>query len=175
MELQGSTDDSKPEFHPELISRRGEAIAWGLALIAGAVWLIFLLLDTPVHPAMKFFTTFFLLSGMVISFGNWMDRRTLIQISPEDIWFENGLRKVQIKWEEIRQVEVIPSRWGKKVRVMGADSHFEFRTLAEIEASDTIQAKMGFAEGERILEHILEKSGLHPVERPGSGYTYARQ
>jgi hypothetical protein len=38
-----------------------------------------------------------------------------------------------------------------------------------------VRGRMGFAEGERILGHILKATGLKRVEQPGEGYYYARK
>lgn len=162
------------EFRPELLSRRGEAIAWGCGLLVCAVWIFLKSTGNPVHRAVPFLAIFLIVSAAMISLGNWTDRSSMIHIAPEGIHFENGLRNVSMQWEEIQKVEVFPSNWGKKVRVLGSKSHFDFRTLAEVKVSGETKGSMGFADGERILRYILEKSGVKLIRQEGNSYYYVR-
>lgn len=169
--------DSQPksEFRPELLPRRGEFIAWSMTLLALATWALLLVLAAPVHPAFKLLAVLLLLSALAISLGNWIDRRTFIRLESDGVHFENGLRRARLRWGEIRQVQVFPSTWGKKVRVLGPQSHFDFRTLGEVKVKDQVKGRMGFADGELILQTILERAALKEVEQPGDGYYYARE
>jgi hypothetical protein len=80
-----------------------------------------------------------------------------------------------VSWDEIEQVQVFNSSWGKKVRVIGGEQHFDFRTLGELTVSGEVKSRMGFREGEKILSLILAKSGLRQVEQSGNSYYYARK
>jgi hypothetical protein len=166
---------NQSEFHPELISRRGELIAWVTALMALSAWGILLLAGAVVHPALKFLAIFLLLSALSISLGNWMDRHTLLRIESDGVRFENGLRHAFLHWNEIQQVQVYPSNWGKKVRVLGSQAHFDFRTLGEVTVQGDVKGRMGFADGEAILRKIVQEAGLKQIDRPGNGEYYARQ
>lgn len=163
------------EFRPERIPRRGEFIAWCSALLVGIAWLILLMKDQPVHPALPFLEVFLLLSGLSISLGNWMDRRTLIKLDEAGVGFQNGLRDVRLGWDEVVQVRVFPARWGKKVQVMGDKAFFEFRTLGEVKLQGEQKARLGFERGEDILRQIIISSSLQPDEGQGEGYYYVRK
>ena len=108
------------EFRPELIPRKGEWTAWILAIIASSVWLTlrWRLLDVPV--AALIFVAFLLLSASSISLGNWVDRKTVLSLSPAGVSFRNGLRNVSLKWDQIRELRVLPDRWGERVHIWGA-------------------------------------------------------
>ncbi len=80
-----------------------------------------------------------------------------------------------LHWSEIRQVQVYPSAWGKKVRVIGDQAHFDFRTLGEVIYQGQVKGRLGFAKGEEILGHILENSRLKRVPGPENGVYYARE
>lgn len=162
------------KFRPELISRRGEYLAWGAFLLAGATWVLLAFLSASIHPGLRFLTYFLLGSGLMISFGNWMDRNTLLRLSTDGIDYENGLRKVSIKWYDIHQIEVYPSSWGKKVRIYGSKQRFDFRTLGEVDLLGKEKGRMGFAEGERILKKIIEYTGLEGNPQSEGSYTYQR-
>jgi len=161
------------EYRPELLSRRGEYVAWGTALLAIAAWLILYVTNTPVFGGLRLLAVLLVLSGMAISLGNWMDRRTLLRLEPDGVWFENGLRQVRLHWNKIRQVQVIPSNWGKKVHVIGEKTHFDFRTLGEVTYQGEVKGRLGFAQGEEILRHILENARLKQVPGPENCIYYA--
>lgn len=163
------------EFRPELLSRRGEVTAWGLALVVGATWLALIWLRHPVSPAVPILEAFLLLSALFISLGNWVDRHTQIKISESGVLFRNGLREVELSWPEIIQVRVLPGGWGKKVEVVGDRLHFQFRTLGEVKMQGDVKGRMGFSDGDEILSTILSKSGLEATKQAGGGVTYGRQ
>ena len=101
-----------------------------------------------------------------------MDRKTILQIDDDGISFENGLRKVKIEWDDIKQIDVYTSRWGKKVRVNGAEERFEFRTLGEVDLRGKEKGRMGFEKGEDILITIVERTGFERTKRAERFETY---
>ena len=163
------------EFRPQLLSRRGELIAWGLTFLVLLTWAILLATGKTVHRSLPFLAIVLLLSAMGISLSNWVDRHSLIQLNPESVTFDNGLRHTHLKWDEIRQVQVFPSAWGNKVRVIGEHAYFEFRTLGEVKVQGEVKGRMGFSEGEKILKYILEMAGLRKVAHSSGGEYYARE
>ncbi len=162
------------ELRPEKNSRRGEGIAWGLAAIVFlAIALIkWQLGKTP--SAAWILGVLLLFSALSISLGNWVDRKTRISIDRTGIRFENGLRKVALRWHEITRVNVLPAPWGKKVQVIGKKAHFDFRTLGEIVYKGEPQARIGFAEGEALLKEIITQSGLKPTREEKNIKSYTR-
>ena len=162
------------EFYPERITRRGETIAWGCAVLVGGAWLMMWLMDQPVHAAVPVLAILLLCSGLSISLGNWMERHTHLALDESGIGFQNGLRNVWLGWAEINQVRVFPARWGKKVQVFGEQAFFEFRTLGEVKYLGELKARLGFEKGEQILRQIIISAGLKPVEFQGEAYYYVR-
>lgn len=168
------------EYRPVLLPRRGEFIAWTLALLVGAAWLFLEITGRVVFLAMPVLMIFLLFSAGSISLGNWMDRQSLIRLDDSGLSFQNGLRNVHLHWDEIQEVRAWPAQWGKKVEVIGektndVKAHFGFRTLGEVSVQGEVKGRMGFEKGEEILETILQHSGLEKVEHPGEGYYYARK
>lgn len=162
------------EFHPERLSRRGEVITWGLALITLA-GLIYVRSQTATLSIWHYvFTTLMLLLAASATLGNWMDRSTVLTIKTIGLHFRNGLRDVQLKWNEIEVVQVFPSRWGDQVHVVGVDAHFSFRILSEFTFRGKTKGRMGFAGGEFIIQTILKNSALGEVDHTESGRYYAR-
>lgn len=180
------TMDEPQVFHPELTSRRGELIAWSVTLLVGIAWILLLTSGQEVHFAVPFLAVALLLAALSISLGNWMDRRTLLRIDDAGIAFRNGLRDVHLAWERIKGLQVLPARWGRKVQIVGEEAngqpaHFDFLTLGEVKVLGEVKGRVGFREGDRILEQVLKRSDLHLVEKENAGsaaqnksYYYAR-
>ena len=162
------------ELHPELSSRRSEITAWTLALVLLLAMGIMKWRFGTVPVAGWVFSAFMLFSALSISLGNWVDRSTVMSLDLNGIAFENGLRQVTLSWQEVKKVNVLPGRWGRTVQVIGDESHFEFRTLGEVEYKGELQGKVGFAEGEAVLKEILEKTGLVLEKEEKGHYYYAR-
>lgn len=162
------------EFKPEQDSRRGEMIAWGCAVLVGVLWMVLVFTGQSVNWAILLLEVFLIFAGTSISLSNWMDRRSLIRLSQDEVFFKNGLRNVDMKYQDINEVRVLPTRWGSKVRVIGNDAYFEFRTLGEVKIGGELKGRMGFEEGDDILNTIVESSGLERIDKPGEGYYYAR-
>jgi hypothetical protein len=166
--------DSEPcEFHPVLLSRRGEWTAWALILVASlGMWF---LNRSGFIPAWAWiFWAFMLFSSVSISLGNWLDRKTVIWLEADGIRFENGLRHVRLCWREIQKVAVLPARLGKSVQVIGEKSHFGFKTLGEVQFQGEVRGRTGFPDGKTILDVILQKAGLVLVEESNNAYYYTR-
>jgi hypothetical protein len=164
--------NSTVEYRPELIPRRGELVAWALAILAWAFWLALSFSGAPVHIAIPILAGFFTLAGALISLSNWVDRRTVLRLSAEEVEFENGLRNVRLRWEEVQMVHVLPSNLGDKVRVVGKTAFFSFRMLGEVHMHGELKGRMGFAEGESILREIQARARLKRDQKPGEGYFY---
>lgn len=175
MESDHLSGEPSAEFRPELISRRGEFISWVTTLMGLVTWAALIVIGESAPVGLIILTVFLLLAALSISLGNWMDRQTRIRLEVDGIGFQNGLRRAHLRWDEIQQVQVYPSNWGDKVRVLGPQARFDFRTLGEVTVRGDVKGRMGFVEGEKILEHILDKTHLREVQRSGSGYYYARE
>ena len=156
-------------FYPELNSRRGELIAWGSTVLVAIGWIILAVTGNRVPRSVPFLGILLLLAALSISLGNWMDRRTSLVLDQQGIHFQNGLRDVSLAWDDIQQVQVYSGKWGRRVSVIGLESHFEFRTLGEVSVQGEVKGRMGFQAGERILQRILESAGLVP--KPDSAST----
>jgi hypothetical protein len=158
------------EFQPELMSRRGELLAW----LAGLGLILSFLLGSDAWGPMPImywaFAIFIVFSAMSISLGNWMDRRSLIRLDSAGIAFENGLRSVRLTWPEVQNVAVVQSRSGKRVQIQGALTHFTFKTMSESTFGKYVM-RTGFAAGQEILEAVLSESGLQ-LKAEKDGITY---
>jgi hypothetical protein len=168
--------NDRQEYRPELIPRRGELVAWIMTMMAFTAWVAIYRLGLPISPGLKFLAVFLGLAALAISLGNWMDRRTRLSLDGEGLSFENGLRKAHLRWAEIERVEVLPSKWGSKVRVMAGIPHFDFRTLGEVRMQEQVKGRMGFEKGDQILREIIMRAHLKQVCGSEEGvYYYTRE
>ena len=168
------------EFKPELVSRRSEFIAWGSAVLVNGAWLLLYIFNQSLSFWLPILGIPLLLIAIGISLGNWMDRKTILRLDIDRVYFSNGLRHVNLTWDEIKEVRVLPAQWGEKVQVFGDESYFGFHTLGEVTANGRVLGRTGFMKGDQILEHILEKSGLSEskqveLSEQQEGYYYSRQ
>jgi hypothetical protein len=167
------------EYRPTLISRRGELIAWVSFLLVGATWMIMILYGQRSCLAVPVLGIILLLAALSISLGNWMDRNTVLCIKKDSVSYRNGLRNVEIRWDDIQEVQVLPAQWGKKVHVIADQAHFHFQMLGEVKVLGEVKGRVGFSEGDLILEEIIERSKLHEIHPPEQdqsdiGVYYAR-
>jgi len=160
-------------YTPELLPRRGEFSAWALTIVTAYG---FYVLSQPIPiPFLAWgFIAVFAFSAFSISLGNWMDRHTFIRIEPDEIIFENGLRKTHLAWNAILEVRTTPGRWGTSVHVVGEHAHFSFFTLGEMEFRGRIRARTGFSEGKLILDQIIRAAGLTNMLQDGQVNIYSR-
>lgn len=170
---QAVSGNNELVFLPEFQPRRSELVAWGLTF-ASFLGLVFLNLGGIIYFWAMVFVIFLFFAALSISLGNWVDRKTKILIDDEEIHYENGLRKVVLKWTDIKLVSSNPSRWGEKVQVLGEKSHFDFNTLGEVIYQDRLQGKVGFQKGNEIRDIIINRSGLTIVAKKGDSYYYSR-
>jgi hypothetical protein len=160
-------------FTPEFLPRRGEITAWVLAIVA-AFGLYFLGLRQPLPFWAWFFVIFLIFSAASISFGNWVDRRTLIRLEPGGVAFENGLRNTRLDWDIIQEVRTAPARWGTSVQVIGTLGHFSFSTLGEMQFMGQSRGRTGFVEGSLIFDEIIRCAGLTKTTQTGPFLIYSR-
>lgn len=173
-EVYNCSMESGQQFRPEQISRTGERNAWMLAIAAWALsWVMVRAFDAPVL-LLSAFAGFLTLAAAAISLSNWIDRKTVMILTPEGVAFRNGLRNVKMDWAQIQKVRVVSDRWGKRVHVLGTEAHFNFRMLSEIEFQEKLHEKMGFTNGEEILQAILKSSGLELAADDEQSNYYAR-
>jgi hypothetical protein len=168
------------EYSPELSSRRSEFIAWGSAILVNSSWILLIIFNQQMSFWLPLLGIPLLLVSLGMSLANWMDRHTKIFLDSDGIYFSNGLRHVQLKWQEIQEVRVLPAQWGKKVQVFGGRSYFGFHTLGEVRAHGNVLGRTGFVDGEQILKEILNEallSEVRQVEVGGQleGYYYSRE
>jgi hypothetical protein len=161
-------------FRPTPSSRQGERNAWILTGFAVISELVMFWRSGALPGWLSLLTVFLLLSASFISLSSWVDRKTILVLEADGVAFRNGLRNVQLTWDQIEKVGVITDRWGPRVLVSGTEASFNFRMLSQVELRGKVGGQMGFLEGEAILKEILQASGLSLTEENDKGHYYAR-
>jgi hypothetical protein len=174
MEEKSPVSGNEGEFRPELLSRRGEIIAWISTLMVTVVWIGLRVAGLKIPFFLVFLGVFLFFAAVFISLSNFIDRRTVLRLGESGIEFENGLRHVRLEWSEIMQVQVLPTMLGRKVRVIGADRVFQFYTLSEVKLGGEVKGRTGFLAGEHLLKYIIETAGLREIRQDGGARYYAR-
>lgn len=166
--------DCKQLFEAVQSSRRGEVVAWSLAgvmLVPVVLWRE----DRLVWLASVVVFGMLALSAVMISFGGWVERHTKICMDATGLAFFNGLRKVQMAWEEIKQIRVHSTAYGDKIFISSDKDQFSFKTLGKLIVRGQEKDRMGFEKGQEILKIILERSGLLGKAQLSDGYSYYRE
>ncbi len=151
------------EFRPRILPRTGEAIAWGLVfLLLAARWVLARRYGVIVD-SLEWMFLLLLGVAILISFSNWMERRTRLILDEKGVVFRNGLRRVRMDWPEIQRIRVLPAALGdgKTVMVMGEKTYFRFDTLSRARNRGR-EVWLGFPEGDEILRTLVQRCNLHP-------------
>lgn len=165
-----------------MIPRKGERTAWLLLGISVVFLTVSLWSNNKLTWLAVVLVAVLFLSAGSISLGNWVDRKTVLKLNQDGVIFQNGLRSVDLGWNEIQAINVMDSAWGQRVQVRGPatpsspgqSSGFTFRTLGEVWMQGELKGQMGFAEGESILKNILQNSGLKLTETNDKSSYYSR-
>lgn len=153
-------NDLAQEFRPVLTNRNGEMLAWLAAVSLGAAAIALRNQGGGWIGSLPYLAIFVGLIAASISLSNWMDRRTVLRLDKQGVFFTNGLRRVSLAWHQIDQVSVFSGALGKRVQVVGGAQHFEFRYLSEVEVLGSAPGRLGFPDGVTILATILREAGL---------------
>lgn len=159
-------------FKPLLNSRRAEAFAWVFFV---AILVVMILVPSAGFAKLGgyFLGVFFFLSAVMMSMANWQNRRTKMALSETGILFENGLQTVQMPWEKIDRVEVFSGRVNDKIVVKSQDTQFAFDMYNEVIVNGKSTGKVGFEQGEQILETILNQANMDVSQKHhADGYDY---
>lgn len=121
-------------------------------------------------------TAFLLLAGLLILFGNRVEARTEIRVDETGVRYDSGLRKSNIGWPEVREVQVQPMRSGFSVQVTGTASHFRFTFVPPVVAKGPRGNRpgMGFPDAAQLAVTIIRRAGLELAHSSEQGRIYRR-
>lgn len=152
------------EYRPAPVSRKNELVSWGVAFLLISSVVLTSMQGQAVPLAITVLTVFVGLAAVVISFGNWMERKTILVVATGHIHYQNGVRRATLAWDQIQQILVDEDRLSKKVTIIGEQAHFRFRLLSEPRYKGEVRGQFGFEEGDEIMRIITERSGQQPTQ-----------
>ena len=162
------------EYRPLLLSRRSELVTWIITVISVFGWFYFRQYIPALTNLMLVFFALALFTALGSSYGNWMDRKTVLRLSQEGLAYRNGLQNIQMPWQDIQEMHLLESRLGRKVHLIGSRRQFSFRMQSDLQAFGRSKEQTGFEKGEEIVEKILKFSALSLKNDAGAGKYYAR-
>jgi hypothetical protein len=159
------TDEPPPaadsEFRPEP-GRRGEWVAWASALALVLIMLLQTELEGGPSALVIILFVIVIVAALMITYSNWMERNTSILLAAGGVRYASPLRKTELRWSQIDEIWLAPSRSAWRISVIGGSGHFNYQTLLTME-SIAGKASMGIPGGKQLTAHIIRKSGIvHP-------------
>lgn len=162
-------------FHQPLQSnRRGELLAW-LSTLGAAIGSGVILWRSGQAPGLG--VTAFILFGLIailISFGNWVERNTELQVTKEGVSYHSPLRRRSFSWQEVEQVRIMDSRHGWRVQVIADHGSFHYQSQGWLEFGGVDSMELGFPAGLAIAAFIQQRCHLDEQHRDGSEWVYRR-
>ncbi|MEJ2486214.1 MAG: hypothetical protein P8Y72_04360 [Anaerolineales bacterium] len=160
-------------YKPIKNSRRPEFLAWLLSFC-----LVLFLFISPVGGFFRLggivLGSFFLVSAVVISLGNWQNRKLFLRLSKDNIRFFNGIKESSVGWDEIQRVEVFRGRFNDKINLVSESGRISFDIVGLEQLNRDKIPHYGFQEGEEILNLILDQTNLNEQKQNEAGYYYQK-
>jgi hypothetical protein len=164
---------SKNIYFPTVNNRTPEIISWILMIVVQVV--IYFSKGSIVTPTFMIFAGYGLIFiSILLSFGNWQDRKTSLSIDNKEIMYQSGLRKNSLNWGDVHQVYVYPGKYSDRLFVMGAKNRVTFSIQKKL-LSDG-KSQIGFPDGKEILEKIFSFSKIQKSSKKNekSYYYYSK-
>lgn len=161
--LERESIESEIIFQPGSASRKGQLIAWGSALVIGLILTIlyFTTLETQCLTGALFI--FFLIAGFLITFGLWVDSKTIVLVSPKFLHYKSPFRNVKLAWEQVEQVRAVEAGDVWRVAVIGLNRYFRIRVLDSKEDVESSKRILVMPDADRLIRIIC---GMAKLQNP---------
>lgn len=116
----------------------------------------------------------FLVSAVLISFGNVVTLRTRITLDDDGVRFESPLRKTWLAYDHVEAMTCTPRLSGWRVQVESTQGHFQFDTPGVLGAGSSRAERIGIEDGEILAAGLWLRAGLSPPV-PGDGCWVCRR
>lgn len=152
-------------FQPAKPNRRGEILAWTCCFTLAVTAVVQAKVTAGFPYTAVALLAFFFLAGATTSFGNWLERRTSVLITPEGVTYASPIRNVSLAWEKVDSLAALPAGQGWRLVVQGAGRLFQFRTPVPPGEGGREAVPIGFPDGERMAGLIRSCARLSaPME-----------
>ena len=181
--MKGPALNKKPEFlrddiqivdegiyRPHSMSRRSELYAYGFALCVSLATGFLRDQTGKMSIAGVFITGLFLIVGLVLSFGAWMERGTRISVSTQSLAFKNPLRRISVPWESVSKIHVLWVRERWKIIVLGEDARLIFSTEFLEHEPGLMSLGSSFINGPMLTAIIKNRAKLSVPSRQEDGW-----
>jgi hypothetical protein len=156
-------------FLPVKPNRRGEFLAWGCSFSLAVTAVVQARVTEGFPYTAVLLLAFFFLAGATTSFGNWLERRTSVLVTPEGVTYTSPIRNVSLAWEQIDTLTALPAGQGWRLVVQGTGRMFQFRTPVPLGEGGREAVPIGFPDGERMAGLIRSQARLNaPMEKDGA-------
>ena len=147
-------------YRPHSMSRRSELYAYGFALSVGLATGFLRDQTGKMSLVGVLITGLFLIVGLVLSFGAWMERGTRIRVSTQSLAFTNPLRRINVPWESVNRIHALWVRERWKIVVFGEDARLIFSTEFLEHEPGLISPGSGFINGPMLTAIIQNRANL---------------
>lgn len=155
--------DGEEIFRPAKVSRQGELIAWGSAFAIGIGLGIYYIKTQEIQIITSGMLFFFLSAGALISFGAWVDKRTIIRVNSQRLIYRSPFKELNLNWDQILQVRATQARRLWRIIVASRDAHFRLRVSTSASEEENLTDFLALPDGERLVQIISGMAGLTHV------------
>jgi hypothetical protein len=166
---------SAETFRPLPPNRRGEYIAWSCAIVVGLVSGALFWQSRHISSLAIFLLVFFSLSAVLISFGNWMESRTLIDLSSEQVVYRSPVRNVTLALKDIDELWTSHTGRGWRVAIRGEGGFFTYRSAVRLGGRFDQVVSIGIEHGERLAGLIRSMAQLSSPVYDGDAWFCRRE
>ena len=150
-------------FQPAATSRKGELIAWGSALAIGFVLAIFYFTAREIQCLAGGLFIFFLGAGLLITFGLWVDSRTIAKVTAQYLHYKSPFRDLKLEWNQVEEVRAINAGSVWRVVIIGNNKYFRIRVRGDDGAKDANGRFLVFPQSDQLVRIICGMAKLsHP-------------
>ena len=157
-------------YRPHSMSRRSELYAYGFALSVGLATGYLRDQTGKMSLVGVFITGLFLIVGLVLSFGAWMERGTRIHVSTQSLTFTNPLRRISVPWDSVGRIHArwVRERW--KIVVLGEDERLIFSTEFIEHEPGLVSPGSSFINGPMLTAIIRNRAKLSKISWQEDGW-----
>lgn len=116
----------------------------------------------------------FLFLAAVVSFGNWVERGTVLLVSEEGVAFRSPLRQAEFEWGQIMEMRLRRSNRAWRVAVEGDYRSFHFQSQGSLEFGGFDEMAVGMPAGAAIAALIRQQAHLNEVTQQGQDWVFRR-
>jgi len=156
----GRALEGERTYSPRALDRYGERLAWSLAVALAALTLYMYWQAQAWIASLVVITSLCLGAGLLITYGNWMERKTVIEVSEAGLRYRNPLREVRIAWPELLAVSIYPRGDGWRVVVESEQEMFSFQTLTTLKLGWGRQVETGVEGGQELASTVVGATQL---------------